>query len=73
MSIHPKDRKDLFEHLGRLGDEEDKLADYRHWEKLGDEARFKAAWDLVVQAYELTGRNPDELRFQRSIENLIRK
>ena len=59
--------------LGRLGDDDDRLADYEYWDKLGDEARYQAAWELVVQAHELQGRDPNELRFQRSVENLVRK
>lgn len=66
-------RKNLYVRLGRLGEDDDRLIDYRKWDELGDEARFQAAWDLVVQAHEIQGKNPDELRFQRSVENLIRK
>ena len=65
--------RQLFTRLGRLGDDDDRLADYEHWDRLGDEARFQAAWDLVVQAYELQGKDPNELRFQRSVANLVKK
>ena len=66
-------RGDLFERKGKLGDDDDeKLRDYAYWDVLGDEARFAAAWELVVLAYEVKGLNPDELRFQRHIEKLSR-
>ena len=55
---------------GILGQEDEKLLDYQYWEEQGDEAKLNAAWELVVQAYEIMGRNPDELRFQRSAEKL---
>ena len=67
------DRSTLFTRLGRLGVDDDKALDYAEWDKLGDQARFDTAWELVVQAYELQGRDPNELRFQRSVENLERK
>ena len=55
---------------GILGQEDEKLLDYQYWDEQGDEAKFNAAWELVVQAYEIMGRDPNELRFQRSIEKL---
>jgi len=68
-----KPDKDLFVRLGKLGDDDDRIADYKMWDELGDEARFQAAWDLVIQAFELQGKDLNELRFQRSAESLIRK
>lgn len=65
-------RKDLVERKGRLNFDDEKVSDYQYWDQLGDEAKFSAAWELVVQAYEVKGLNTDELRFQRSIEKLSR-
>jgi hypothetical protein len=65
--------RDLFERKGKLGqDSDEKLRDYAYWDALGDEAKFAAAWELVLLAYEVKGLNPDELRFQRHIEKLSR-
>lgn len=64
--------KNIFVRLGRLGEDDDRLADYEYWDRQGDEARYQAAWELVVQAHELQGRDPHELRFQRSVESLVR-
>lgn len=66
-------KKDIFTKLRRLGDPDDQLDDYERWRQLGDEARFAAAWELVITAHKLRGEDISELRLQRSIENLIRK
>jgi hypothetical protein len=66
-------RNTLYVRLGKLGDDDTRQSDYQRWNQLGDDARFKAAWELVVQAYEIQGKDLNELRLQRSIENLIRK
>ena len=42
----------------------DRSFDIEFWQRLGPEAIFKAAWELVEQAY--AGKNVD-LRLQRSI------
>jgi hypothetical protein len=68
-----KDRSNYFTKIGRLGEEDEKLLDYQAWEKLGAEAKFNAAWELVQQAWILQGKSLDELRFCRSVTNIIRK
>lgn len=47
--------------------------DIEFWQRLSDEQRMQAVWDLVVFDYELKGKNPDELRLQRTVENLCRR
>lgn len=37
------------------------------WQAAGSSARRQAAWDMVVEAWALKKRNPDELRLQRSL------
>lgn len=37
------------------------------WQKLPAWQRAAAAWDLVIEAWLLQNRNPDELRLRRSI------
>ena len=66
-------RSNLFVRLGKLGDHDDKVADYEYWRSVSDEARYQAAWELVIQAHELQGKDLNELRFQRSVANLVRK
>ncbi len=52
--------------------QDDKAQDYAFWDELGDEAKFTAAWDLVVQAWEIQGKDPNELRLNRSIAKFHR-
>jgi hypothetical protein len=47
--------------------------DIEFWQSLDDEQRLKAVWDLVVFDCELKGKSADELRLQRTVENLCRR
>jgi hypothetical protein len=47
--------------------------DIEFWQRLTDEQRMQAVWDLVVFDYELKGKDLNELRLQRTVENLCRK
>ncbi len=47
--------------------------DIEFWQRLSDEQRMQAVWDLVVFDYELKGKSPDELRLQRTVENLCQR
>jgi hypothetical protein len=42
------------------------------WQKMSGSARRKAAWELVVEAWQIKKRNLDELRLQRPIK-VVRK
>ncbi len=53
-------------------DQMDRSFDVEYWQRLGPEAIFEAAWDLVVHAWKMKGRDPDELRLQRSVEAIRR-
>jgi len=44
--------------------------DIEFWQRLTDEQRMQAVWDLVVFDYELKGKDLNELRLQRIVENL---
>ena len=44
--------------------------DVEFWQRLSDEQRIAAVWDLVVLDCELKGKGEDELRLQRTVENL---
>ncbi|MBS1795096.1 MAG: hypothetical protein JSS81_14655 [Acidobacteria bacterium] len=46
--------------------------DIEFWQRLTDEQRMRAVWDLVVFDYELKGKDVNELRLQRTVENLRR-
>jgi hypothetical protein len=61
----------IMERVGRIEDL-DRSFDVEFWQRLGDEAIFDAAWELVEFYYRDRGRNLDELRLQRSVENFQR-
>ncbi len=46
--------------------------DIDFWQRLSDEQRMQAVWDLVVFNHELKGKNLNELRLQRTVETLQR-
>ena len=62
-----------YSRLGKLGQDDDKVSEYQHWNTLGDTERFRVAWDLVVQAFLMKGKSLAELRFQRSVTRLERR
>jgi hypothetical protein len=52
--------------------EEMRIHHIRAWQAVTSAERMKAAWDMVVEAWEMKKLDPDELRFQRSV-TVIRK
>lgn len=44
----------------------------RDWQRLSATRRTDAAWELVLDAWKLKHRNPDELRLQRTV-TVLRK
>ncbi len=57
--------------LSKLEDA-DRSFDIEFWQRLGDEAIFAAAWEMVVFAHEFKGRDVSELTFQRSLKKIQR-
>jgi len=51
----------------------DRSFDLQFWQAQSDTARFAAAWDLVVTAYRVQGKDVRELRLQRSVETFQRQ
>ncbi len=49
-------------------EEMDRSFDIEYWQRQGDAAIFRAAWELVTSSCRDRGMNPDELRIQRSVE-----
>lgn len=62
----------VMEKLGRLEDL-DRSFDIEFWQRQDSNARFSAAWELVVFAHQHKGRDGAELRLQRAIESLERR
>ena len=61
----------VMERLIRLEDA-DRSFDIEFWQQQGDAAIFVAAWEMVVLAHKLKGRDVNELRFQRTLKKLQR-
>jgi hypothetical protein len=57
--------------FGRLEDM-DRSFDIEFWQRQGDAAIFRAAWELVESYCRDRGMSPDELRLQRSVETFQR-
>jgi len=62
----------VMERLGRLEDA-DRSFDIEFWQRQDSNARFAAAWEMVVTAHKHKGRDAAELRLQRSVEYLERR
>ena len=58
--------------FGRI-EEMSRSFDIEYWQRQGDAAIFRAAWELVEAYWRDRGLNPDELRLQRSIEAFQRQ
>jgi hypothetical protein len=50
----------------------DRSFDIEYWQRQGDAAIFRAAWELVELYYRDQDMDPNELRLQRSLEALQR-
>ena len=57
---------------GRI-EEMDRSFDIEYWQRQGDVAIFRAAWELVESYWRDRGLEPDELRLQRSVETFQRQ
>lgn len=56
--------------LTSVEEQGDRSFDIEFWQRLSDDKRMQAVWDLVVLDYELKGKDVNELRLQRTVENL---
>lgn len=61
----------VMERKGKLEDL-DRSFDLTFWQAQEDTVRFAAAWEMVVFAHRLKGRDEDQLRLQRSVESFQR-
>ena len=52
--------------------EEMEFSHIEEWQKLSGSERAKAAWEMVVEAWEFKKRDPNELEFQRTVKCLKR-
>jgi hypothetical protein len=61
----------VMERYGRIR-EMDRSFDIEYWQRQGDAAIFRAAWELVELYWRIHDRDPNELRLQRSVESFER-
>jgi len=62
----------FIERKGRIQDL-DRSFDLKFWQAQPPSARFDAAWELIVHAMKVKGRDVRQLRLQRSVENFQRQ
>ena len=60
------------ERFGKIEDL-DRDFDLKFWQAQSDTLRFAAAWELVVQAFIIKGRDVSQLRLQRTVEYFERQ
>ena len=60
----------MMSQLTTIEEQGNRSFDVEFWQRLTAEQRMQAVWDLVVFDYELKGKNLNELRLQRTVENL---
>ena len=56
-------------YYGKIEEQSEDL-DRAYWQNASDQEKFDEAWRLVELAFQLQGKNKDELRFQRSVGGL---
>ncbi len=61
----------VVERFGNI-EEAGRSFDIEYWQRQGDAAIYRAAWELVEFYHREQGMEPDELRLQRSIESFQR-
>ncbi|CAN5238358.1 hypothetical protein BH10ACI1_BH10ACI1_29830 [soil metagenome] len=67
-----KNNRVVMTKLTTIEEQGNRSFDIEFWQRLSDEQRMQAVWDLVIFDYELKGKNLNELRLQRTVENLRR-
>lgn len=59
--------------LSTIEEQGDRSFDIEFWQQLTADQRADAVWELVVLDWKMKGKNPDELRLQRSVGHLRRR
>ena len=69
--IPEKEEDFVMERFGKLQDM-NRSFDIEYWQRQGDAAIFRAAWEMVEFYYRDRGLDLNELRLQRTVENFQR-
>ena len=67
-----KDGRPIITRLSKLGERPDREFDIEFWQGLTSGQRADAVWEMVVDYWTMKGKTEDELRLQRSVENIQR-
>lgn len=67
-----KDGRTIVTRLTTVAEQGDRSFDLEFWQEQTSEQRANAVWEMVVWDWEMKGKNPDELRLQRSVEHIQR-
>jgi hypothetical protein len=62
----------FMERRGRIADL-DRTFDLTFWQKQSPQARFDAAWEMIVHAWRAKGNDVRQLRLHRSVETFQRQ
>jgi hypothetical protein len=62
----------ILERRGKISDL-DKTFDLQFWQAQTSQARFDAAWEMIVYAWRIKGNDVRQLRLQRSVETFQRQ
>lgn len=68
-----KNNRLVMSQLTTIEEQGNRSFDIEFWQRLSDEQRLQAVWELVVLENELKGKDLNELRLQRTVENLCGK
>ncbi len=53
--------------------EMDRSFDLEFWDKVGVNGRFEAMWQMVLEVQAMKGKNVEQFRLQRSVQNIKRR
>lgn len=70
-SVETAETDFVMERFGRIKDA-DRSFDIEYWQRQGDAAIYRAAWELIEFYHRQQGMKPDELKLQRFIESFQR-
>jgi hypothetical protein len=65
-------RTGFMERTGKIEDM-DRSFDLQFWQSQPAQARFAAAWELVVHSFVIKGKDASQLELQRTIEHIQRR
>jgi hypothetical protein len=65
-----KNNRLMMARLTTVEEQGNRSFDIEFWQRLSDEQRLNAVWELIALDCELKGKNANELRLQRTVEDL---